>query len=250
MLHARDPQLTLLSDKLRVRDYVAKKGGEEHLIPLLWTGETPEDIPFTELPPKFVIKTNHGCGYVIIAHDGKELDKKNTQLLLNKWLNINFAEDKYLGIAWGYKHIKPCILIEAFLEEQGKPPVDYKFYCFSGRVEIVTLHFDRFEQHKTRAYDREFQPNDFRYDFEQWNGICSCPDNFQEMVRLAEHLSEDFSFMRVDLYNVGGKVYFGEFTPYPGGVATRFLPRTYDYILGRKWKCGEYFTNRSTPCPP
>ncbi len=136
----------------------------------------------------------------------------------------------------GYKNINPTIIIEFFVEERGKPPVDYKFYCFSGRVEVLTLHFDRFEEHKTRTFDRDFQPHEFRYGFKQWSGGCQRPSNFEAMVQLAESLAEGFDFMRVDLYSVGNRIYFSELTPYPGGVSLKFLPPRQDLILGEKWK--------------
>jgi TupA-like ATPgrasp len=235
MLHDRDPQLTLVNDKLRVRDYTAAKVGSKYLIPLLWHGNNPEEIPFDELPLKFVIKTNHGCGYIIIVKDKTQLDQNKARQQLKKWLGENHCQDIYLGTEWGYKNIKPCIIIETFIEENGKAPVDYKFYCFSGRIEFLTLHFDRFEEHKTRSFDRNFEPNEFRYDFEQWGGECQRPPNFETMVQLVESLAEGFDFMRVDLYSIENMVYFSELTPYPGGVSTKFLPASYDYVLGKKW---------------
>ena len=141
MLHERDPLFTLISDKFRVRDYVASKVGSDCLIPLLWQGDNPEDIPYDELPMKFVIKANHGCGYVIIVNDKMKLDQANVRRQLNKWLSTNFGQDTYLGIAWGYKNVKPTIIIESFIEENGKAPVDYKISCFSGRARIYNLAF-------------------------------------------------------------------------------------------------------------
>ena len=236
MLHDRDPILTLICDKLKVRDYVAKKAGIQYLIPLLWNGNKPEEIPFDGLPSRFVIKTNHGAGYNITVKDKTDLNREDTRRQLNRWLRENYCQDKYLGAEWGYRNIKPSIMIESFLEENGKPPVDYKFYCFDARVEVLSLHFDRFEGHKTRTYDRNFNPHVFGYDIPQWNGKIERPKNFELMVKLAESLAEGFGFIRIDLYSVKGEVFFGEFTPYPGGGLARFLPARQDYILGKKWK--------------
>lgn len=236
MLHDRNPQLTMLCDKLRVREYVARRIGTDHLIPLLWSGTQPEQIPFKELPSQFVIKASHGCHYNILVKDKSECDPRNIQLKLAEWLRTNYCEDYFLGVEWGYKHVSPAIIIESFIGENGKPPVDYKFYCFSGRVEVLTLHFDRFEDHKTSSFDRDFQPHEFTYHFGQWSGECRRPPNFEAMVELAESLAREFDFMRVDLYSVEDKIYFGELTPYPGGVSTKFLPASQDWILGEKWK--------------
>jgi len=238
MMHSRDPLLTLISDKLLVREYVSEKVGQSYLIPLLWNGNNPEDIPFDKLPMKYVIKTNHGCGYVIIIKDNL-IDQPFIKRKLEKWMRVNFGKDKYLGTEWAYNNIKPSIIIEQFVGENDKAPVDYKFYCFSGHVEFLTLHFDRFYEHKTRSFDRNFEPYDFRYNFAKWDGECKRPNNFELMVQLAELLSQDFDFIRVDLYNVNERIYFSELTPYPGGVSTKFLPLQRDYILGKKWKWKE-----------
>jgi hypothetical protein len=114
--------------------------------------------------------------------------------------------------------------------------MDYKFYCFSGRVEFLSVHFDRFEEHKYMSFDRNFKPYDLKYDLKQWNGEFIRPPNFAAMVQLAESLAEGFGFMRVDLYSSENKAILGELTPYPGGGYARFLPPSRDCYLGDKWK--------------
>ena len=238
MLHMRDPLLTLICDKLRVREYVAEKVGGECLIPLLWSGEEPESIPFDDLPSQFVIKANHGSGYNIIVTDKAKLDLVSAKRTLEKWLHENFGSDKYLGAAWGYRNIKPHITIETFIGDRDKPPVDFKFYCFSGRVELLTLHVNRFEGLRSMTLDRDFERLRFGPDFEQPEISYPRPANFEAMILLAEALSKAFDFMRVDLYSVGAMVYFGELTPYPVGVSQfySFDIASLDPILGGKWK--------------
>jgi len=236
MLYERNQILTLISDKLHAREYVTSKVGSEYLVPLLWHGDKPEEIPFDKLPMKFVIKTNHGCGYNIIVKDKTQLDQKKTRLQLKKWLLENFCQDKYLGIAWGCKNVRPTIMVESFLDDNGRVPADYKFFCYSGRVEFLMLHFDRFEEPKDRAFDRNFKPYEFKSDLAEWTGECQRPPNFETMVQLAESLAEAFDFIRVDLYSLENKIYFGELTPYPGGVSTKFLPAWRDCVLGEKWR--------------
>lgn len=238
MLYERDPILTLVSDKLLVREYVTQKIGSDFLIPLLWYGDDPEQIPFENLPAKFVIKANNSCGDNIIVHDKSKLDVKMTKQKIKEWFSRNPCSDTYLGVSWGYKNIKPTILIETFIGEKDKPPIDYKFYCFSGHAEIITLHFDRFEEQKVLAYDSMFQRLKYKSKFKQYNDTFQLPSNCGEMVKLAEKLSKDFDFIRVDLYNLEGKIYFGELTPYPGGVSTLtgFDVASYDVELGEKWK--------------
>jgi len=237
MLHDRNPLLTLLNDKLRVRDYVAAKIGSDYLIPLLWSGENAEEIPFDQLPSKFVIKANHGCEYNILVKDKEHINPGEVKLQLAQWLKENYCLDKNLGIEWGYKNIKPSIMIESFIEENGgEPPIDYKFFCFFGHVEFLTIHFDRFKNHKTKTVDRNFEPHEFRYQFDQYSGEYQRPPNFEAMIKVAESLAVGFNFMRVDIYSVKKNIYFSEFTPYPGGVSIKFLPPRQDYVLGKKWE--------------
>lgn len=235
MLHDRSDWLTMVSDKVRVRDYVAGKIGAQYLIPLLWSGDDPERIPFDILTSRYVIKATHGCGYNIIVKDPSIVSRADAIRQLHRWMKTNYCHDFELGIEWGYRNLKPSIIVESFIGEDDKIPEDFKFYCFAGRVEFLTQHFDRFIEHRTRSFDREYRDHEFRYQFEQYRGECPRPQHFEDMVRVAELLAEAFPFIRVDLYNVGGRVYFGELTPYPGGVTTRFLPASLDLTLGRKW---------------
>jgi len=234
-LHGRDPILTLISDKLRVRDYVAHKVGEKYLIPLIWQGEHPGNIPFDELPQKFVIKANHGCDFNILIKDKNKINQRQIEQQLKKLLDSNFCRDTFLGISWGYRNIKPHIIIEELLQENGKDLIDYKFWCFFGRVEFISLHFDRFENHATLSFDRNFQAGGLHFDLPIYEGHFERPPNYKEMITVAEALAEDFKFMRVDLYNVDRRIYFGELTPYPGGVTARFEPEEIDLFLGEKW---------------
>lgn len=236
MLHDRNPLLTVLNDKFHVREYVAAKVGSEYLVPLLWSGEKPDQIPFNLLPSEFVIKASHGCSYNILVQDKSKMDREKVLSMLMKWLSENYCQDFLLGIEWGYKNIKPNIIIESFIKENGKYPVDYKFWCFSGHVESISVHFNRFEQHATRAFDRNFEPGGLSFDLPIYSSAYKRPSNYKEMVSLAESLAEGFGFMRVDLYSVENKMYFSELTPYPGGVTHRFEPETIDRILGEKWK--------------
>jgi hypothetical protein len=236
MLFDRDAIWTLLSDKLRVRDYVGTKIRQECLIPLLWTGDNPEGIPFDELPMKFVIKTNHGCAYNIIVKDKSQLDKGKTIRQLKRWLKENFYRDRVSGTAWAYKNIKPSIMVETFIDDNGKVPIDYKFFCYAGRAEFLQVSIDRFEDATERILDREFTPLDLYNGCNLYKGKVLRPRNYEDMVHLAERLAEDLNFVRVDLYNVDGKIYFGEMTCYPAGGTARFEPREYDFLFGAKWK--------------
>jgi len=237
MLFDRDPKWIMLSDKLRVRDYVASKVGSEYLIPLLWSGGNPEEVPFDELPSKFVIKTTHGCGYNIYAKDKTQLDQTKARRQLGKWLRENYCQEYLVGMEWGYKNIIPAIIVESFLEDNGKVPVDYKFLCYSGRAEFVQVDYDRFTEDHTRTFfNRDFNRLEFTYGKKLYPGKVVRPDNYKDMIQLAESIAREFDFMRVDLYSVGGQIYVGELTCYPGGGVIRFIPRNYDFLLGERWK--------------
>lgn len=238
-LHDRDARLTLISDKLRVREYVAGIIGERYLIPLHWQGTRAEEIPFEKLPEAFVMKANHGCAYNIIVQDKHQLNWEQAKRQLNTWLMENFGEHSGLGIAWAYKNIKPHILIEQMLVESGRVPLDYKFFCFSGRVEFFKMDFERFEDHATMFFDRELQPlNLVEVGLRTYEKKAAVPENVEEMIQLAESLAKDFDFIRVDLYTVNRQIYFSELTAYPGGISAKFSNDEYDRKFGEKWRIG------------
>lgn len=236
MLFNRDPLLTLISDKLQVRDYVAAKIGTDYLIPIHWHGENPEDIPFDKLPNKFVIKTNHGCGYNIIVLDKTNHDTEKTKKRLHKWLNVNFCQDTFFGASWAYKKIKRTVIVESFIGENEQVPLDYKFFCYRGRAEFVLVTFDRFGALTEKHFTRDFQPLDLWNGAPQQSGKITQPVAYLEMLTLADALSTDFDFMRVDLYVVNNRIYFGELTCYPAGGLAQFIPQEYDFIFGEKWQ--------------
>lgn len=236
LLHARDPVLTVLSDKLLVRDYVAERVGREYLVPLLWTGRDARAIPFDALPSCFVLKANHGCGYTLVVREKSDVDRPRMVRRAQRWLATNFGDDAYLGISWGYRHVIPALLVEELLEENQGPPVDYKFYCFSGRVEFVTLHFDRFGQHRMRAVGRSFEPYEVSTGRGSWTGDFARPLQFDRMVQIAEALAAAFNFMRIDLYCPDDRIYVGEITPYPKGTAPTIYPASRDAYLGTLWQ--------------
>lgn len=233
MLFDRDPIWTLLSDKLGMRKYVADKGEAEYLIPLLWSGDDPEAIPFQTLPERFVIKATHGCAYNVIVREKASLEIAETQRQLRRWLSENYCIDSFLGVEWGYKHVKPSIMIESFLEENL---IDYKFRTFGGKVEFFTAHFGRSgHQSESLVCDRDGTPVGCTLGH-RYAGDFSPPGNLPEMIELAEQLGRDFDFMRVDLYSTDNRIYFGELTPYPGAGCIPFKPGKFDFYFGSKWK--------------
>lgn len=236
MLFQRDPRFVVLSDKLRARSFVAERAGEELLVPLHWSGKEPDEIPWDVLPSKFVIKATHGCGYNLFVTDKIHTDPKIVRSRMAKWLGVNYGRSFGLGTEWSYRHVPPYIIVEEYLQEGGHNIPDYKFWCFAGRVECVTVHSDRHSMHSVQTFDRSFRPYKFAFYLDAFNRTALPPPNFADMVRAAESLAAGFDFIRIDMYNVSGRIYAGEFTVYPGGGFIRFLPYELDLHLGTIWQ--------------
>lgn len=235
MLYDRDPRWTLLSDKLSVRDYVASKIGADHLVPLLWWGSDPDKLPWHQLPSQFVIKATHGCGYNIAVTEKAQTSRESIKRKLIAWLKENYCLDRFFGVEWAYKNIEPHIIVEPFLGENDKAPTDYKFLCFSGRVEYIQVDYDRFERHAEQFFDRDFNRVWVRVGYPQYSGSARLPNNIGEMIGIAESLAQGLHFIRVDLYSVDDRIYFGELTCYPSWGTSRITPREYDFVFGAKW---------------
>ena len=213
----RNPLFSIVSDKYLARKYVSDKIGEKYLIPLYGVWDKFDDINFEELPNQFVIKCNHDSGGLVICNDKTTMNIKKSKKIITKSLKSNFY---YIGREYQYNAIKPKIICEKYLDDNGKIPDDYKIYCFNGKPDIVLLCKDRFTQGSHRArylfYDKDwnFLPFNKGDDLIEKPNIVK-PENLDEMLKIAETLSKDFIFARIDLYNINGKIYFGEITLSP-----------------------------------
>ena len=225
-----------LVDKYIVKKHIVKWIGAQYVIPTIGIWSNFDNIDFTNLPNKFVLKCTHDSGSCIVCNDKNYFDYKKARTQLSKKLSRNYF---WLGREWAYKNTKPQIIAEPYLEEGiGKDLTDYKFYCFNGRVDCVLLCFGR-ETGNTQFYffDRDWK-------FKRYNKLgknapkdftLSKPDNINEMFNIAGILAtkSEASFVRVDLYNVNGKIYFGELTLYPNcGLDRNRLPETDLYFGG------------------
>lgn len=205
------------ADKYLVRNYVKNKGLENILTKLYGKYMNANDINFDSLPSEYVLKTNHGCGCTIIKRKEDYIDIKNARIMLNQSLKRNYAKET---LEYQYSKIKPCILCEEYLKENDKiSPTDYKLFCFNGKVKFILVCSDRDTKTKKVYYDLQW--NKLKCTKEEQIGDFERPDNFEQMIQCAEKLSEDFKFVRVDLYNINGNIYFGELTFTPrGGINT------------------------------
>lgn len=222
---------TLLTDKILVRDWVVKKIGAEYLVPLLGVYDQYKDIDFSSLPDKFVLKCNHDSGSVTIVNEKAKMDHKLLKKRYNFWMKRNFADSQH---EMHYSDIVPKIMVE---KHMGTNINDYKFLCFDGEPMYCWVDSDRFVDHKRDIYDMEWKLQPFnQYHFDNADVPLEKPMQFEEMREIAKILSAGFDHVRVDLYVIDGKVYFGEMTFTSGSGFEKISPEEWDYKLGEMWK--------------
>ena len=231
-LYDRKPEYTKMVDKYEAKKYVADIIGEEYIIPTLGVWDKFEDIDFTKLPNQFVLKPTHASGNVFICKDKEKINYKQLRKMINKWLK----RDYYLvHREWPYKNIKPKIIAEQYMvDDSGMKLKDYKFFCFNGIAQTILVCSNRNGSFKnTNFYDINWNLQPFtREKHKNSNEQIKKPKNLDEMITVAEKLSKDIPFVRVDLYEINGKVYFGELTFYPSSGFEGFEPEEWDKKLG------------------
>ena len=230
-LYDDNPLRTDLTDKAKVRKWISDKIGDEYLIPIIGIYNSSDEIDFNSLPNQFVIKLNHGSGWNIIVKDKNKLNVKHIRKQIDKWMNLNYAFWNVFEIH--YSKIKPKIVIEKYIVDKNNELNDYKFLCFDGKVEFFWIDFDRNSNHKRNVYDLNWnlQPWTQR-NYGNYTGNIIKPKNFDKMVKIASKLCQGFRHVRVDLYNVDGKIYFGEMTFTNGSGYEGIYPTEYEYFLG------------------
>lgn len=237
-LYDHNPKYTLLADKLKVRDYIKQKIGDQYLIPLLGYWKKFEDIDFEKLPNQFVLKCNHDCGSVIICKDKNTFDYKYARKSLTKALNNSLY---YETGEWQYKDIEPYIIAEKYMIDNDSDDLrDYKFLCFNGEPVTCRVDFNRFDGHSRNIYDANWNLMPFQKGkFDNYYSPVPKPDKFDEMLDIARALSSGFRQVRVDLYLVNNKIYFGELTFTNATGIEPFFPDEYDLRFGGMWHLGE-----------
>lgn len=237
-LNAKNPLMQICADKVAVRDYLTDLGCAELLNDVHGIYGSVKDIDWDVLPERFVIKAAHGSGQNIIVTDKKKLNIRNTKRMLNSWLHQDIS---WSGREWVYRGMPRRIIAEKFLQDETGELRDYKFFCFNGKPTFMQLEVGRFTEHNTRNfYDMEWNLMPFGKEFpHNPNIVIEKPAMFEEMKAVAEKLCQPFQFVRVDLYQVNGKIYFGELTFFPAGGAPDFVPSEYDEIVGGFWELKE-----------
>lgn len=235
----RNPVMHQCVDKYEVRKYVESKGLGHILNDLYGVYDKPEDIDFDTLPNQFVMKTTTGGGgqNVIIVRNKSTEDYNVLRQKLSQWSSDNNL-GALSGREWAYTQCKPRIIIERLLNDNSQVGsedlIDYKFFCFGGKPYSVQVDMGRFEGHRQNFYDMQWRTLGVHCTYPEGEGVTE-PQIFDEMKSLASQLSSDFPFVRVDLYNVEGKVYFGELTFYPSSGYGKFHPDGFDFELGQQF---------------
>lgn len=237
-LHDRNPMYTIMADKVKAKDYVADKIGREYVIPTLGVWDNADDVDFSSLPDRFVIKCNHNSGKgMYICRDKSRMDERKVRDELRKGL----SDDYYKHCReWPYKNIPRRILAEQYMEDgRGYELKDYKFFCFNGQPRLCQVISDRTTDERIDFYDMEWRrlvglvglvglAEGVR------NGVhdIPCPRSFDDMKRFACVLSADIPFSRIDFYDINGHAYWGEITFFPAGGVGWFEPDGWNEKVG------------------
>ncbi|WP_116139187.1 ATP-grasp fold amidoligase family protein [Trinickia diaoshuihuensis] len=230
-----EPHWTTLADKLAVREYAKSKIGEQYLVPLIAVPETFTREVFEALPDAFVMKANHGCGFVEIVRDKSNTSYEALRRLADRWLATNYycqARERH------YRTIKPRLYFETLLlEADGRVPADVKMNMFGngpdGPIILTGVVADRFGNVRGDVFDANWNRVDLSLGhFPRSATDVPRPENWQEIIDVATRLAEGLGYVRVDLYNIAGHIYFGELTFTPGAGVFAFHPDRIDYEWG------------------
>lgn len=238
-LNDRKPIKSILADKFLVKMEISKIIDQSHLIPTLWAGINVEDIPFNKLPNQYIIKTNNSSGTNIIVSKNNYSIYKGEKIEYNenyirKKVAVVLKKNGYdYGREWEYKNISPMIIIEELIKDSSGNQIlnDIKVHCFNGKVKIIQCISDRIEGVKENFFDESWNELDFYY-FSDKKAKINKPFNLHEIIELAETLAKGFIYVRVDLYSVNNRIYFGEMTFHPAAGFMNFVPNDWDAKLG------------------
>lgn len=230
-LHNKKPEFTQLVDKYESRKVVEKLVGKEYLVPLLGVWDSFDEIDFDKLPQQFVLKTNHDSQGVIVCKDKSTFDVKAARKKLTKCLRRNYY---WNSREYPYKDVKRKIIAEQYIEDNRYGELrDYKFFCFNGKMKFLYIATGRSKNKVTfDFFDSNLKHLPIRQDHPNAESVPEIPSNIKEMINIAEKLSQDYPEIRIDQYNVEGKIYCGEFTIFHMGGLVPFEPKEYDKLFG------------------
>ena len=235
-LYYRDPLMRICADKYLVRKYIEDKGLEHILNDLYEVFTTPNDINFDKLPEKFVLKVSNGSSTNLLCTDKSQLDLQKVKRQFREYL---IQSNSNAGCEWVYNDGNPVIIAEKLMEDALQPNGtlrDYKILCFNGEPEFIICVDGRYTDNYCHVvYDTNWNKQDVVIGESSAAADYECPGNFEEMLQIARTLSADFPAVRVDLYSIQGKIYFGELTYFPWSGYMKFKPDEFDFVLGEKF---------------
>ncbi len=230
-INNHDERRVTLADKSLARNWVAEKIGKEHITRHYGVWDHAEDIPFDELPEKFVLKANNGSGRNILVKDKNKLDIPRTKEQLDYWMTSNYMFNSF---EMHYKDIKPRIIAEEYLDGLAESVYDYNIYCFHGEPKYIWCIKGSHRPGCTASfYDLDWNKQPFSYGYPPDIYPAPKPHNLDEMLELTRILCRDFDHVRVDWFDMpDGRILFGEMTFQTWGGLKRFIPEEYDLIFG------------------
>lgn len=234
-LNDRKDIYTTLADKYAVREWLAERFGAEYLVPLLFSTTNYKDITPGNIPDiPCIIKAAHSSGQNYICRDKNSVDWISLRNMCRMWLNVNYY---YNFQEWQYKNIPPRIIIEKLLiTNEGKLPNDYKLHFFNGNLGFVYCSIDREGGNFRNIYSPDWKPLYFTWGGhdEKRGPEITPPESFAAMLEIGSAIAKMFRYVRVDFYNVDGKLYYGEITLHHGSGHNKFTPESYDLYWGEK----------------
>lgn len=253
----RRPLLTTFADKVAVRGYVSDRLGDGHLAELFGVYTAGCEIRWDDMPRQFACKASHGSGGAALVWEGAQrvplprdasgftwqrflvhpddLVRKDLARLCDRWLSLNYEYGPGRLPEWAYRDIPPRILVEQLLVTRDGMPLDYKFFVFDGRCATVQVDRGRFEHHERDVFTPDWDLIPVRYNYPRPPVPAARPDNLEAMLAVAEALGAGVDFVRVDLYNIDGRIVVGELTNYPEAGMNVFSPACFDSWLGAQW---------------
>lgn len=231
-IYDRKPEYTQMVDKYLAKKYIADIVWEKYLIPTLWIYNTFDEIDFDKLPNQFVLKCTHDSWTIVVCKDKKNFDIQAAKKKINERLKVNYY---YLWREWPYKNVKPRIIAEKYMVDESWIELkDYKIFCFNGKAEYVEVDFNRAIKHKLNTYDFDWNPLNFWDKSENdYSANITKPKKLQEMKELAEKISRNMKFLRVDFYSIDNDIYVWELTLHPWAWLIQFNPKEVDLKYGK-----------------
>ena len=229
----RNPIQTVMVDKHEAKNFIAERVGSQYIIPTLAVWDSVEDIDFDALPNQFVLKSTHDSGGIVICKDKSSLDFEAAKAKLSVSLKRDYSK---IAREWAYQNVPRRIIAEEYISELGKDDLlDYKMYSFHGEPKLTVVCSDRFSKTGTRMnfYDINWKPMGIHFGhYPPLPTEFPKPATYEEMKRLTAELSKDCPFLRVDFYEIKGRLFIGELTFFPGAGFEKFRPMSKDYELG------------------